>query len=395
MRPIVLIFIAHYLPGFKIGGPLRSIVNLVDHLSDEFDFRIFTSDRDLGDQAPYPSIVANRWVEVGCAKVYYASPEMRSLSGMAKFLKQIPYDLLYINSFFSFRNSLLPLFISRLVGRSLVPAVVAPRGEFSQGALALKAWKKRPYTAIAKLSGLLKGLTWQASTEYEAEDIRSVMKRAAINNIAIARNLSSRLPLMPPDHVPRSPGAAFRIIFLSRISPKKNLDFALDVLARVRCSVKFCIYGPHEDLEYLRKCKSLAENLGSHISVEWHNAIPPERVAGVMAEHDLFFFPTRGENFGHVIAEALGAGTPILISDATPWRNLAAEGVGNDFSLAVPEAFAARIEELADLKPPEVVELRARVSRYARGLQAHDQSVTSHRTLFRASITPARSSYPV
>lgn len=395
MRPIVLIFVAHYLPGFKIGGPLRSIVNIVDHLADEFDFRIFTSDRDLGDQVPYPGVVVNCWVEVGGAKVYYASPEMRSLNGLAKVLKQVPHDLLYINSFFSFRNSLLPLLISRLVGRSSVPVVIAPRGEFSQGALALKAWKKRPYTAIAKLSGLLRGSTWQASTEYEAEDIRLVMRRAATKNIAIARNLSSRLPPTPPDHVPRSPGAPFRVIFLSRISPKKNLDFALGVLAQVRCSVRFRVYGPPEDLEYLNKCKSLAENLGSHISVEWHKAIPPERVADVMAEHDLFFFPTRGENFGHVIAEALGAGTPILISDTTPWRNLAAEGVGNDFSLAVPEAFAARIEELADLKPPEVLELRARVSRYARGLQARDESVASHRALFRASIKPARNSYSV
>jgi len=211
------------------------------------------------------------------------------------------------------------------------------------------------------------------------------MKRAASNNIAIARNLSSGLPQVPPDHVPRSPGEPFRIIFLSRISPKKNLDFALGVLAQVRCSIIFRIYGPPEDFEYLNKCKSLADRLGSHISVEWHQAVPPERVADLIAEHDLFFFPTRGENFGHVIAEALGAGTPILISDTTPWRNLAAEGVGNDFSLEVPEAFAARIEELAVQRPSEVLELRARVSRYARDLQARDESVASHRNLFRTS----------
>jgi len=132
MKPIVLVLISHYLPGFKVGGPLRSIVNMVDRLADEFDFRIFTSDRDLGDQVPYPDVATDCWVEVGGAMVYYASPKTRSLSGMAKFLRNNPHDLLYINSFFSFSNSLLPLLISRLTDRSLVPVVIAPRGEFSR-----------------------------------------------------------------------------------------------------------------------------------------------------------------------------------------------------------------------------------------------------------------------
>ena len=55
-----------------------------------------------------------------------------------------------------------------------------------------------------------------------------------------------------------------------------------------------------------------------------------------MAANDLFFLPTRGENFGHVIAEALSVGTPVLISDQTPWRKLAAVGLGHDLPLAVP-----------------------------------------------------------
>ena len=35
--------------------------------------------------------------------------------------------------------------------------------------------------------------------------------------------------------------------------------------------------------------------------------------------HDLFVFPTLGENFGHVIYESLMCGTPVLVSDNTPW----------------------------------------------------------------------------
>ena len=43
-RPVILIILNGYIPGFKFGGPIRAIENLVHHLGDEFDFRIITRD---------------------------------------------------------------------------------------------------------------------------------------------------------------------------------------------------------------------------------------------------------------------------------------------------------------------------------------------------------------
>ena len=40
MKPVILTMLAHYLPGYRSGGPLRSVFNLVDHLGDEFTFRM-------------------------------------------------------------------------------------------------------------------------------------------------------------------------------------------------------------------------------------------------------------------------------------------------------------------------------------------------------------------
>ena len=45
-KPQVLVFIDWYKPYYKAGGPVRSMVNLVEHLSDRIDFHIVTSDRD-------------------------------------------------------------------------------------------------------------------------------------------------------------------------------------------------------------------------------------------------------------------------------------------------------------------------------------------------------------
>ena len=37
---VILCFVAYYLPGYRSGGPVRTIANFVDHLGDEFDIRI-------------------------------------------------------------------------------------------------------------------------------------------------------------------------------------------------------------------------------------------------------------------------------------------------------------------------------------------------------------------
>jgi hypothetical protein len=49
-RPVVLVLMEFYLPGYKSGGPLRAISGLTEALGDEFDFMIITSDRDVGDK---------------------------------------------------------------------------------------------------------------------------------------------------------------------------------------------------------------------------------------------------------------------------------------------------------------------------------------------------------
>ena len=72
-----------------------------------------------------------------------------------------------------------------------------------------------------------------------------------------------------------------------------------------------------------------------------------------LAGYDLFLLPTRGENFGHAIFDALEVGLPVLISDQTPWRDLERIGAGWSLPLADPDRFAATIDRLATLEPSE------------------------------------------
>jgi glycosyltransferase involved in cell wall biosynthesis len=69
-------------------------------------------------------------------------------------------------------------------------------------------------------------------------------------------------------------------------------------------------------------------------------------VSKVFGSAHLFFFPTKGENYGHVIAEALEAGCPVLISDQTPWSDVGDFDAGWSFSLDNKEGFLDAIKEL-------------------------------------------------
>ncbi len=350
-RPIILTFAGHYLPGYKAGGPIRSIANMVDQLGDVFDFRIVAADRDLGDATPFEGVVIDAWNTVGDARVFYRSPGAAGWRALLKSLDETSFDLIYLNSFFSPSAALRPLAYRRTGRLTRKPVLLAPRGEFSAGALALKPLKKRLFIALSKGIGLHRGVMFQASSEHEAADIRRGFGDVSIH---VASNLPGRSgsgvanvsALVASDR-------PLRAVFLSRISPKKNLLGAIEILARVATPIAFDIYGVIEDQAYWARCEAAIAALPAHVQVRYRRALRPDEVAGVLAPYDLFFLPTLGENYGHVIREALSAGLPVLISDRTPWRGLAAQSAGADLPLEAPDAFVEWIEQFARLAPAE------------------------------------------
>lgn len=345
MKLRVMILVGGYLPGFQYGGPIRSISNLVDHFAGEFEFIVVTSDRDLGEKEPYPTVRINEFNEVGKAKVFYASPEMMTLPNLRNLIRGIPHDIMYLNSLFHLGFTIKPLILRRMGKLPNKPVIVAPRGEFSAGALKLKWFKKRAYIAFAKVTGLYKNVIWQASSEYEERDIRKWFGESAV--VHIAPNLTPAAATANQklyQNRRRKEKEFLKIVFLSRISPKKNLDGALRILEKVKGCVEMNIYGPITDEAYWAKCRERIDRMPDNVKVTYKGSVPHEEVPRVMAEHDLFFFPTHGENFGHVIHEALSVGTPVLISDQTPWRDLEKCRAGWDLPLGEEATFIETIE---------------------------------------------------
>jgi glycosyltransferase involved in cell wall biosynthesis len=265
--------------------------------------------------------------------------------------------------------------------------VIAPRGEFSRGAIALKAWKKRPYIALSKALGLYSDLRWQASSAFEVHDIQRVLSVDAAE-ITIAPNLPP-VATRPTDYIPdppsREPGP-LRIIFLSRISPMKNLDYLLRVLAKISRPVELSIMGPIDAPGYWEECRVLIKALPGSISVTYAGEVEHKSVAKVFSEHDLFVFPTRGENFGHVIYESLAAGTPVMLSDQTPW---VADGEGSleILPLSDPRRWVEAIGKWARLDEQAFATRRTAALQYARQVPKNSTALEQNRALFQLAAS--------
>lgn len=384
MKRITILTLVHwYLPGYKSGGTARTVANMVERLGDDLDFWIITSDRDISDSKPYDDVKVDIWTTIGKAHVFYASPVRRSPSSIMKLIRDTPHDVLYLNSFFDPVFTLYPLLARRLALTSNRPTVMASRGEFSAGALCIKCWLKYSYMILGRVLGLYKELTWQASSDHELDNIKRVMGAVA-KNVMVAPDLSphiSRLDVQPNQHSSRD--GVLRVCLLSRIAPIKNLDFALHILAKVSVPIEFNIVGPIEDDQYWHRCQALVASLPDHIKVHSWGSVEHAKVATVLREHDLFFLPTKGENFGHVIAEALSVGTPVLLADTTPWRGLERAGVGWDLPLEAEQRFVDAIEKAATMDSNAYTLWRQQVCKYAHEKLADPAVLKASMDLFR------------
>jgi glycosyltransferase involved in cell wall biosynthesis len=157
------------------------------------------------------------------------------------------------------------------------------------------------------------------------------------------------------------------------------------VLSKVNHSADLSIYGPDEDRLYWTFCMDLIKNLPVYITVRYHGEVKYENVANVFAEHDLFVFPTRGENFGHVIYEALSVGTSVIVSDQTPWLS-DSHGALQVLSLDQPDSWIAAIDLWASCDQDFYDNHRRAAIKYSIDYIEKNKSVKQNLDLFRTAL---------
>lgn len=380
MKKKVLILAGFYLPSVKGGGPIQSIRNLVDNLGDSIEFYILAADRDLGDVKPFNDVIADRWIEVEKALVYYTDMRMLNWRKLKIIIENLNCDILYLNSFFAFKDSIIPILINKFHMLSNMKIIIAPRGQFSKGALGLKSWRKKVFVKIAKLINLYKDISWHATTGLEKNDIESVFGRDII--VYTANNLTPNYKNLGFEKTVTKKVGELKLIYISRIHPMKNLLQTLDILQKIKGNVEFNIFGPIEDKIYWNKCQNAISNMGKNIKINYMGQIANETVNDVYKEHHVAILLTLGENFGHSIAEALIGGCPVIISDRTPWKNLEKYNAGYDISLENEENFISAIEHFIEMNNSDYKEVSMSAFDYAKSNSNTEENITSYLKMF-------------
>ncbi|WP_455615319.1 glycosyltransferase family 4 protein [Eisenbergiella sp.] len=336
----ILIIMGRYLPGYKDGGPIRSTKNLVDQLGDEYDIRVACYDRDAGDAEQYPDIRLYEWNPVGKGLVYYI-PEYGFTNAILIELAQ-EVDLLYLWGCFN-KYTLRVVMLKRMK-KIHIPVVIASMGLFSPLAFKIKYAKKKLLVTFMNLISGFADVYWSATSQMEVDEIKNQV-RVRDDHIFIAEDLPRKVELTPI-HKEKSPGV-LKVVWISRIARKKNLIGAIEMLRAVQSQVTFTIYGPVFDTAYWNECQELLDRLPQNITWCYEGDVVSEQVVETLKQHHVFLFPTLGENYGHVVQEALSAGCPCILSDQTPWQTLEEHNAGYVYSLKEIKSFADAIEMYA------------------------------------------------
>ena len=370
----ILIITGRYLPGYKDGGPVRTIKNLTDWLGDEYSFRILTCDRDHGDVESYTNITVNDWNQVGRALVWYVPPGGFSSSIIQKLVEEC--DLVFITGCFS-DYSIKALILNRL-GLIKKQVVIAPMGLFMPNAMKRKPFKYNSFLLAFKAFGAFKNIIWSVSSEDEKKCVKRVISSKAICCIA------SDLPRKVKEHTVKKtkrPGE-LRVFFISRISPEKNIIQSIDILKQCHSSIWFTIYGPILNQQYWEKVEEKLLELPSNIHAAYKGNIDSEQVVETLEQEHVFLFTTIGENFSHVVHEALSAGCPCVISDQTPWQDLDKNCAGHVLPLNDNSRFVKAIESYAEMAETEFQKISDAAHDYARRVSRESAETTGYRDLF-------------
>ena len=333
----VLVTTRFFTPAFRGGGPIQTLNALVAAAPAEFAVDIICANHDLGETSPLVDR-PNEWLPVGRARVRYVDGGFLALYAAYRSVANV--SIVYLNSLFSPPYSVIPLLLHRFgLWRGAI-ILLAPRGELSPGALALKTKKKRVFIQALKTLGLPRAILWHASTEEEANHIRATFGETS--KIVVRENETS-LPLkahVRPQRDDRMP----RLLFASRLVQKKGLVTLLEALSTLTVPVHLDIVGAFEDPNYEAVCVAAAGGLPDNVSTSFHGPLARADVLVQMRGADLMAFPTAGENFGHVIAEALSQSCPVMCSTHTPWTERLSTGGGSVVSHNTPEAWAVALE---------------------------------------------------
>ena len=347
-----------------------------------YEFKIFCGNKDMDDSL-LQEVVFDKWVNYNAhTKVWYSSTG-NILPVLQQEIKTEKPDHLFIVGTYDWKFNFKPLLFCKGVKK-----IISVRGMLHPGALSQKSFKKKIYLQLWKLLGLHKQHVFHASDAEEQKYIQQVFGADA--KVLVAANFPGVLHVQP---VVKKELGYLKLVSIALISPMKNILLVLEALAK-SCellavsgeeeslngkqskianlkskifSIEYTIYGPVKDKKYWQECAALIKKMPANIKVNYHGDIAPEKIEDALAGNHVFILPSKSENFGHAIYEALSAGRPVITSNTTPWNNLEAAKAGKNITLTDTQEMVKAIGFFAGMGQEEIEEWSRGARVYAEG----------------------------
>ncbi len=227
-------------------------------------------------------------------------------------------DIIHINGCWKLR--LIFFFIlAKFFGSKIV---VSPHGMIDPFSLKQKGFKKK----IALL--LYQKFIFENS---DLIIVNSVSERK--NFLKITKKISkiSIIPhgiyLDPKKRVINKNKNDLKFVFFSRIHPSKNL---INLIQTWRSNLFFDdynldVYGEIQDINYFRQFKDIIKNTKN---INYKGKINKYNLKSKLSKYDIFLHPSKSENFGLVILEAMSCGLFPVVNKKLDWKILDKQNLG-------------------------------------------------------------------
>jgi glycosyltransferase involved in cell wall biosynthesis len=340
--------ILHVIPSVSLvhGGPSRAIVDIEQALAARGIEVTTVTTNDDGDGRTLPvqcgkpiaTPFATRWYFPRTTVFFKVSV------GLGQWLRENvkAFDVVHAHALFSFAP-VVAAFIARQAG---VPYVLRPLGVLAQyGMTRHHPMLKRVSFALIERRLIESANAIHFTSRAEQSEAEALGLKCQSVLIPLGIDVGSAQKSV---RVRTHEHGAFDLLFLSRIDPKKNIEGLLQALQLVRAknlNVTLNIAGDG-DVRYISALQSLARTLGIAGHVNWLGYVEGDKKREVLTKASAFVLPSYSENFGIVVAEALAAGLPCLVSRGVAISDeVETAGAGIVVGTA-PEDIAAGLERL-------------------------------------------------
>jgi len=310
-----------YYPATSFGGPIFSTKSICDGIAarNGFEVKVLTTD-SAGPRLDQKLDVGSDPVRFKEGyDVTYTRRKFRRNNIAPGLLLRLPgivrwADVVHLTLVYSYLT-IPTLALARAFGK---PVVWSPRGSLQ----ATEEWSEVPHKGSKKTFERLANMVRPRRTVLHVTAVvernLSVKRLSGIETVLIPNSVD--IPSDVPDRDWRRDGK-LHLVFLSRLHPKKGLEFLLDAMERLPDHVLLDVYGSG-DPEYVSGLAARIATLRAGSRILLHGHVDGAAKARAYRAADLFVLPTNSENFGIAIAESLAHGVPVITTKGAPWAAL-------------------------------------------------------------------------